>query len=45
MVNIKKSCLTNCENMLNFAKFENWGTNIQRGILHDLLNIFNIVTV
>ena len=27
MSNFKKSCYTNCDKMLNFAKFENGGTN------------------
>ena len=40
VVYFKKSCLTNCENMLNFANFKIGDTNIQRGILYVLLNIF-----
>ena len=38
----KNSCLTNCDKMLDFVNFENWGTNIQRGILHAMLNILSI---
>ena len=35
---LKMLCQTNCHKMLNFANFENRATNIQRGIIHVLLN-------
>ena len=35
----QKSCFTNCDEMLNFENFVNEGTNIQRSVIHVLLNI------
>ena len=39
---LKMSCLTNCHKMLNFVNIENGPTNIQRGIMHVLLNSLSI---
>ena len=39
MGSFKKSCLKNCYKIVNFANFENGGTDIQRGILRAMWKI------
>ena len=38
----KMSYLKTIDQILNFANFENWAMNIQRGILQVMLNILSV---
>ena len=42
MGSFKQSCLKNCDKILNYQNFENWGTDIQRNILHVIWKILSI---
>ena len=38
-----KSSFTNCHKMVNFLNFENGGTDIQKNMMHVLVNILSIL--